>query len=284
MLRIRIMTADDLSTAMRLKEHAGWNQTEADWRRFLDMESTGCFVAEWEDRPVGTTVTCILGPVAWIAMVLVDPEFRGRGIGKALMTHALDFLDAQNVPSVRLDATALGKPLYEKLGFVTEYGLARFEGIPQAVAQQPGKVDKAGPEDWPALFQLDQLTMGADRRKFLSRLFAAQPEAVRVVRSAESVVGFLASRPGTRAWQIGPCLGDPGVGSILLEDAICRFAGARVFVDIPVQNQAGVNLAKRSALTVQRHLIRMRRGQPVAERTDHIWASSGPELGSPPAL
>jgi GNAT superfamily N-acetyltransferase len=264
---------------MRLKDQAGWNQTEADWRRFHEMEPTGCFVAEWEGRPVGTTVTCILGPVAWIAMVLVDPEFRGRGIGKAMMTHALDFLDAQNVPSVRLDATALGKPLYEKLGFVSEYGLARFEGIPQAVTQATGKVDNTGPEDWPALFQLDQLTTGADRRKFLSRLFAAQPEAVRVVRSAETVVGFLAARPGTRAWQIGPCLGAREVGSILLEDAFGIFTGCRIYVDIPVQYQAGVTLAKRSGLTVQRHLIRMCRGQPVDERADHIWASSGPELG-----
>ena len=279
MLRLRIMTSDDLSAAMGLKEKAGWNQTEADWRRFLDMEPTGSFVAEWDGRPVGTTVTCILGPVAWIAMVLVDPEFRGRGFGKALMTHALDFLDGQNVPSIRLDATALGKPLYEKLGFIVEYGLTRFEGIPQAVARPPGIVNDAGPQDWPMLFQMDREITGADRTKLLSRIFAAQPETIRVVRSAESIVGFQAARPGTRAWQIGPCLGRHGVGGILLADALNRFAGTRIFVDIPVQNQAGVTLAKRSGLTVQRHLIRMCRGQPVAERTDHIWASSGPELG-----
>src|SRR5215468_10104666 len=106
MLRIRTMTDNDLSLAMSLKDQAGWNQTEADWQRFLAMEPAGCFVAEWDGRPVGTTVTCILGSVAWVAMVLVDPEFRGKGIGKALMTHALDFLESQSVPSIRLDATA----------------------------------------------------------------------------------------------------------------------------------------------------------------------------------
>jgi hypothetical protein len=38
-------------------------------------------------------------------------------------------------------------------------------------------------------------------------------------------------------------------------------------------------MAHRMGLTVQRHLVRMCRGQPVSELTNHIWASSGPELG-----
>src|SRR5439155_19059347 len=64
---------------------------------------------------------------------------RGRGIGKALVHHALDFLDRQGVQSVRLDATPLGQPLYEKLGFMPEYTLKRFEGtFPTLAAGWPG--------------------------------------------------------------------------------------------------------------------------------------------------
>jgi GNAT superfamily N-acetyltransferase len=279
MLRIRTMTSDDVDSAMLLKEQAGWNQTESDWRRFLEMEPTGCFAAEWDGQLVGTTVTCIFGPVAWIAMVLVVPQFRGRGIGKALMKHALDFLSASRVSTVRLDATPLGEPLYKKLGFEVEYGLSRFQGTPQSTASSYGKVDHADSQDYALLFQIDQHVTGADRKKFLARLFAEQAEHIRVVPSSESIAGFLASRPGTRAWQIGPCLGGRGIGNVLLADAFSRFVGTQVYVDIPVQNSAAGNLAERSDLTIQRRLIRMRRGPPVAEQTDHIWASSGPELG-----
>jgi len=279
MLHIRAMTLDDLDLAMLLKEQAGWNQTEADWRRFLEMEPTGCFVADWDGRLVGTTVTCIFGHVAWIAMVLVDPDFRARGIGKALMSHALGFLDDSWVSTVRLDATPLGEPLYKKLGFDVEYSLARFEGTPQPATPLHEKVDHIQPQDYALLFQMDQLITGADRSKFLSRLFAEQSEQIRAIRSAETIAGFLACRPGTRAWQIGPCLGRRGIGSVLLAEALSRFVGKLVYVDIPVQNNAAANLAERSGLNVQRRLIRMRRGPPVTERTDHIWASSGPELG-----
>ncbi|HEV2946349.1 MAG TPA: GNAT family N-acetyltransferase [Gemmataceae bacterium] len=279
MLHIRTMTLDDLELAMLLKDQAGWNQTVADWRRFLEMEPTGCFVADWDGRLVGTTVNCIFGQVAWVAMVLVDPEFRGRGIGRALMSHALGFLDDSGVSTVRLDATPLGEPLYKKLGFTVEYGLARFEGTPQPATPVHGKVDHVLSSDYPLLFQMDQLITGADRSKFLSRLFAEQSEQIRVVRSAETIAGFLACRHGTRAWQIGPCLAGRGIGSVLLADALCRFVGTLIYVDIPGQNDAAGNLAERSGLAVQRRLVRMRRGPPVAERTDHIWASSGPELG-----
>src|SRR3954465_13201950 len=117
-LCIREMTLADLPTGMHLKDQAGWNQREDDWRRLLAMQPDGGFVAELEGTPVGTVTTCRFGAVAWIAMVLVDEAVRGRGIGRMLVTHALGSLDRHGVCTVRLDATPLGRPLYETLGFV----------------------------------------------------------------------------------------------------------------------------------------------------------------------
>jgi len=286
MIRIRALLHVDIPFAMKLKEQAGWNQTGADWRRFLDMQPDGCFMAEWDGRPVGTTVTCIFGSVAWIAMVLVDPESRGRGIGKALMSHALNFLDSQRVSCVRLDATPLGKPLYEKLGFVVEYELSRYEGVFKSdltstlqAAPATERSAQANFEDLPDVIRLDNTTTGADRSKFLIRLFSDEPEAIRVIRSATQVLGFSASRAGTSARHIGPCLGTPEVSQALMMDAAIRYVGTRVYVDIPMQNKVAIDTAKGLELSVQRQLVRMRRGRPVPERTDHIWASSGPELG-----
>ena len=34
-VQLRLMTVDDIPEAMRLKDLAGWNQTAADWERFL---------------------------------------------------------------------------------------------------------------------------------------------------------------------------------------------------------------------------------------------------------
>ena len=43
MSAIRIITQADISGAMRLKEAAGWNQTEQDWRNLLHLAPDGCF-------------------------------------------------------------------------------------------------------------------------------------------------------------------------------------------------------------------------------------------------
>ena len=83
------MTAADVPLGLRLREQAGWNQTEADWRRFLDLQPDGCFVAELDGAAVGTTTTCVFGRVAWVGMVLVAEPARGRGVGAALLGAAL---------------------------------------------------------------------------------------------------------------------------------------------------------------------------------------------------
>src|SRR6266480_4275307 len=100
-ISIRLMRASDVGLGLQLSGRAGWNQVAADWQRLLELQPDGCFVAEWNGRPVGTTMTCLFGPVAWVAMVLVEESLRGRGIGRALMRRALEFLDRQSVATVR---------------------------------------------------------------------------------------------------------------------------------------------------------------------------------------
>lgn len=278
MLRIRIMTAADIALGMRLKTQNGWNQLEADWQRLLAMEPDGCFVAEANGAGVGTAGTCVFGPVAWVAMVLVDAEQRKRGIGTALMEHVLAYLESRKVRRMRLDATPLGQPIYEKLGFHPEYTLARFAGVlppaPPATGAEP-----ASAQGLPEICALDQRACATDRRKLLHRLYAERPEMMRVVRRNDRVVGFVTARPGARAWQVGPCMAEADAGPLLLADVWRRLAGQPVFLDIPRQNRPAVALAERMGLTVQRELLRMGRGQPIREHIEELWTSSGPEKG-----
>src|SRR2546428_7229388 len=100
---LRLMTKADIPAGMRLKEIAGWNQTPADWERFLDSSPKGCFAAESEGQVVGTATTIIYeGRFAWIGMVLVDPAHRGQGLGTNLLKRTIEFIDSQPVPTIKL--------------------------------------------------------------------------------------------------------------------------------------------------------------------------------------
>src|SRR5262245_64392456 len=118
-----------MAAILRLCELAGWNQTQKDIDRLLVLEPDGCFAACIDGRVVGTTTTTTYGTdLAWIGMVLVDPEYRRRGIATALMRAAFDFLKERRVTTVKLDATAAGQPLYKYFGFHPESRVERWMG------------------------------------------------------------------------------------------------------------------------------------------------------------
>jgi len=273
------MTIDDLQLGLRLTQQAGWNQTKLDWLRFMNLEPEGCFVAELDGASVGTTTTCISKHVAWIAMVLVDVNARGKGVGTTLLKHAVKFLQKREVvKTIRLDATPAGRRIYEKLGFVPEYGLARYEGIAPSGRSKP-VVTKAIPEIFTSIIEFDKRMTGTNRAKMLSRLFEEFPENFRVHSSGGKIEGFITMRPGANAIQIGPCIATTNAGTLLLRDALNRAAPKPVFIDIPTDNIEAVKIAESSGLKIQRYFTRMYLGDPIKDDIKGIWASSGPEKG-----
>ena len=278
MLHIRRMTARDIPFGMGLCRAANWNTSEVDWKRALDLEPAGCFLAESDGEAAGTATTAVFGDVAWIALVLVNAERRKQGIGTGLMTHTLAYLDGRGVRSVCLTATPLGQPIYEKLGFVGEYRLARYEGWLPAAPPAAG-TERVEPADLDELARLEHLTTGIDRRKLLARQYAEQRDAARMVRRDGRVIGFLMARAGAQAVYLGPCLGDAEAGRLLLADAFSRYAGQPVLLDVPLENTSAVALAEQGGLTQQRLLYRMWRGPCVGGSLAKVWTSWGPEKG-----
>lgn len=276
MLTLRPFSPLDIPFGLSLSRRAGWNQLDADWQRAFALQPDGCFVAEWNGARAGTTTTCLFGDVGWIAMVLVEETLRSRGIGTALLRQALDFLEGQGAASIWLDATPLGRPLYEKLGFGMEGTLLRLEGIaPPGIAIS--EVRPVSPENWSDLFDLDRAVYGYDRSRLL-RWLTGHETAFGVAREGR-LLGFSLARPGARAWKIGPLLAFGEAGEWLLKNAFHRLAGEKVFVDVPEQNLTAIQEARAAGLTVQRPLFRMCRGRKVPWDARNLWSSFGPEKG-----
>src|ERR1700730_2855874 len=166
-MRIRVMTEHDIPAGLRLNGLSGWNQTSADWKRFLTSSPRGCFVMEDDMKVVGTATTiCYENRFAWIGMVLVDPGHRKQGIGTQLLTKTMEHLDHSRISTMKLDATPLGKPLYTKLGFVNEYEIERW-----ILKRPPGTVSTIPSSPYVSMteyqkeqiFTLDRELFGADR-------------------------------------------------------------------------------------------------------------------------
>ncbi|UCD53231.1 MAG: GNAT family N-acetyltransferase, partial [Phycisphaerales bacterium] len=203
---------------------------------------------------------------------------RRQGVGSALLEHALAFLDDSGVKTARLDDTAACQRVYEKLGFMPQYPLTRYEGIPA----QTGAKRHTVPADaamLPELIELDRRMTGTDRTRLLTRLFEETPEAWRVLRIAGKAEGFITTRPGANATQIGPCIASAQAGPVLLAEALNRCASQRVFVDVPCDHVRAVTTLEAGGLKPQRHFMRMYRGVPVLDHPEGLWAGAGPETG-----
>jgi GNAT superfamily N-acetyltransferase len=276
---IRAMTPADIAAAVALKNTAGWNQLPADWERFLAWEPDGCFLAQIDGALVGTATTISYpGRFGWIGMVLVHADYRRRGIGTALMEACIAYLEPL-VPAIRLDATPMGRPLYQTLGFADEYGLERWAGL----ARAPGATE-AQPltaELLPAIAACDALVFGADRARVLSRL-AVEPEVgAWVLLHGGVACGYVMLRPGANAWYVGPLVAnEPEAAEQLLRSALQSVAGQPVLIDPLLPNPHAIDLARSVGLEHQRPFTRMCRGRNDFPGTpESIYSPAGPEIG-----
>jgi ribosomal protein S18 acetylase RimI-like enzyme len=221
--------------------------------------------------------------------LLVADSHRRQGIGMALLDRAVYSLRDQGALRIRLDATPLGQPLYERRAFVPQFTLRRYGGTPAQTAsldpEHPTSTRSGSADDLTAIVRLDAEAVGYSREQLLTQLIDEQPDALRVAEQNDRMCGYALSRPGALAAQIGPCIAtDADAGSALLRSALARHEGQPVYVDVPDDNAQAVGVVQAAGLAPRRELVRMQLAMDASEadrqeRLDRLWASSGPEKG-----
>src|SRR6266516_932859 len=176
-LVFRDMTEEDVPAGLRLCRIARWNQRAEDWQALL---ANGFFrVALRGAAIVGSGGAVVYGGrLAWVAMILVDPEERRHGIATHLMQDILSRL--KSVEVVGLEATPQGAPVYGGLGFTDRGGLDRMERPPDLAAVRASR-DADGPRpltaaDLAASAARDRAVFGADRSAVLAWAREQAPE------------------------------------------------------------------------------------------------------------
>jgi GNAT superfamily N-acetyltransferase len=72
---------------------------------------------------VGIGASIVFNNTSWIAHIIVDNDYRNKGIGFQIVNKLLKVLKSDSISTISLIATDLGKPVYIKAGFrdVSEY-------------------------------------------------------------------------------------------------------------------------------------------------------------------
>ncbi len=267
---VRPLKASDIEAAANLCQTAGWNQTRQDWSNLLRLAPQGCFCIEVDSELAATTTAvCYGSELAWIGMVLTHPRYRGRGFARALMEHALEYLEQRDVGWIKLDATDMGRPLYRKLGF-------EDEGIIERWLRSSGEVPNSVPRSAASIWSwLDLPAFGADRSELLNQL--GQIGSAEIPDQA-----YAMGRPGAQAAYFGPCVSlSAGAAADLVEWFLARHGGEQVYWDLLPANSEAVHLARNFGFEPVRRLVRMARREtrPFMHDDSRVFAIAGFEYG-----
>jgi GNAT superfamily N-acetyltransferase len=238
------------------------------------------FVADLDGELVGVAAGAHFGASGWVGGVAVAPERRRAGLGGALTEAVVAHLRERRPGTVLLLATELGRPVYERIGFVAEAEYVTLAGPPltgradaggfwgagREPAALPGGVRAGRAGDRTAVLELDRAATGEDRRRLLGALWPAGG----LVAGDGAVRGYHLASP----WRGGGATlaADPEAGLALLQ-AVRRTDAEEVSVSLPAANRPGVLALAATGFQERSRTTRMRLGPPLAWRPEAVFGA-----------
>jgi GNAT superfamily N-acetyltransferase len=265
------MLADDVEAAIAAVLDGGWGDRRASLEFYVDHAQTQTFVAEAHGTIVGTGVATQNGQAGWVGLIFTAPAWRGRGLGAAITRVVVQRLEDLGCRSMLLAATELGRPIYERLGFVKNGEYVVFSGSPRGDVPSDPRLRPLTHDDVPAVCALDRQVSGEDR----SHVICTARQGW-VLANGAQVAGYALRTP----WSMGPAIAvDPTDGRLLLDVLRSQSARDPMGVTIPGENQAAADYLRSVGFVEQRRLPRMRLGEPVIWQPEAVWAIFGFAMG-----
>jgi GNAT superfamily N-acetyltransferase len=233
---IRRLGPGDLKSCVALSVDRGWLPEQDKWSLLLAAsEVFGVDAPDGRGLAGAVVLTRWGADYAAVGMMLVAARYGRRGVGRALMEHALRA--AGDGATVTLFATDMGRPLYEKLGFTAVRRNVSFVGRFRGPSGHGGHGVRAATEaDLPAILDLDRAAFGADRGHILTHLpaFADRIAVADAVGSpGRGIAGYAAAWRNTPASTvIGPLVAPDSETARRLVTALAAGARTPVRLDL----------------------------------------------------
>jgi GNAT superfamily N-acetyltransferase len=211
-------------------------------------------VAAAGKKLVGGACCASFGTSGWIGALGVLPRARRRGTGDLLTRACINWLQSRGARSVFLYATDMGRPVYERVGFVAEARARAWRGV--APGPPPEGVRRLRPSDRARILELDALATGEDRHAVLDML----PALLGLGIEREGVLeGFALQTP----WGAGPAIvaADAEAGLALLRGLVVE--PQPLTITVPDDNPAASDALSRWGFQPVNSALRMRYGAPV---------------------
>lgn len=274
------MEERDIPFAVKLTDLEGWGYGEEDFRRFMWMDPGGTLVAQEGSRPVGVAVVIRYGPVAWMGAIIVDPQARGKGHGRALVEGGVAYAAEGGAETTWLNAYVHTEDFYRGLGFKTAGETLHLEGRAEGKLHPDIRLVHVG--ELPTLTSFDRPLFGADRRKVLEALYHDHGDGFHIWQE-EGVQGYAVAVRFSGGVEVAPWVAAPErpeVAEALLRHVIALQPGAPFGLNVPKENEAGRSIVAELGFEETFRTLRMHHG-PKAHGIDGrgVFSLGGLEKG-----
>ncbi len=253
---------------LTLLQPDGWPDIRPALQFYLEKDFCHVIKIGSHTRIMGIGTGIVFGRTAWLAHIIVDKEFRGKGLARKIVDHLLEKITGFQCESISLIATDLGYPVYERSGFKkqTEYVFFKKE-TPLISKDEPKNIMAFSSCYEKEAFELDQTISGEDRRPILTDKLGT---------------AFLYRQ---NLQTTGIYLPDLGEGMIIASD---KRAGIELMkkkyatVDkavLPVENTVGIQFLMENGFTETLRAARMIWGKPFLWQPENVYSRIAGKLG-----
>ncbi len=164
---IEIITINDIKDLHELQPE-GWPDIVPSFKLYVNSLFCHPVKVVISDKMVGIGAGISFGKTSWLAHIIVNPEFRNKGIGTFIVNHLCAFLKGNGVTSISLIATEFGFPIYKKAGFVEQTEYLFYERKEPIISKISNNIVRFSNDDMEAILGLDRKISGENRVSIIS--------------------------------------------------------------------------------------------------------------------
>ncbi|MFF1288337.1 GNAT family N-acetyltransferase [Bacillus thuringiensis] len=234
-IRMERLRKEQIGDIVALSSYIGWDYNREEIETVFNL---GIVYGVWNERKelIASAAIILYGEVlASIGMVIVHPDYKGRGIGKMITNSCMNSVSAQT--PFMLIATDEGKPLYEKLGFrvvsyVSKYICNSYNANHKCAENEEYMVVyKEG--DLERIIKIDEGAFGTSRNEFLKQRIMQSERCVVVKDTKENVVGYGICIQTPENKIIGPVVAKNNAMAMRIVHDLVRGHNGKLRMDVP---------------------------------------------------
>jgi GNAT superfamily N-acetyltransferase len=275
-IRISPMTDDGIDFAVALTDTENWSYRRSDFQRLIDLAPGGCFIARGTFRRIGFVATMTHGDYGFMGALVVMKRHRRRGVGEALLVHAIRHLEDRGVKTIEFNGVFPAVPFYRRLGFRDKFLSLRFVRPPSPCDLQPGQLLTVTTDQ---IVRFDREHLPIDRSAVLSRLCVDFGDSLFAIGDGQlSAYAFVKPRPSGSV-AIGPFVAkDSDAAIVLLKTILSRYHDKTILIVVPEMKTLFVQALLAEHFVYQFPWLRMYSGARQ-ELDDYTYGMISPEKG-----